>query len=311
MLAENGALSDIIFAGARILECGCGPCIGMGQSPATNAVSLRTVNRNFEGRSGTKSAQVYIVSPETAVASALSGKVTDPHSLGDMPLINMPEHFMINDNLIISPVAEGKNIKIVRGPNIQPFPKNTRVPKNIEGSALIKVDDNITTDHIMPSNAKLLPYRSNVPYLADFCLTPCDPDFPARAKAAGGGFIIAGQNYGQGSSREHAALAPLQLGVKGVIAKSFARIHMANLINNGILPLVFANEWDYDEVKIGDSFTMKYAADQIRGAVNGQEVLLICKRTGEEISTRLNISERQRDILLVGGLLNYTKEANQ
>ena len=311
MLAKNGALSDIISAGARILECGCGPCIGMGQSPATNAVSLRTVNRNFEGRSGTKSAQVYIVSPETAVASALSGKVTDPHALGEAPLIDMPAHFMVNDNLIIAPAEDGKAIKVVRGPNIQPFPKNTKILKEISGAALIKVDDNITTDHIMPSNAKLLPYRSNVPYLADYCLTPCDPQFPARAKAAGGGFIIAGQNYGQGSSREHAALAPLQLGVKAVIAKSFARIHMANLINNGILPLVFDNEWDYDDIKVGDSFTIKFAADQIKAAVRGEKVMVAFTNSDKEISTRLNISERQKDILLTGGLLNYTKEENQ
>ena len=310
MLAENGGLADIISAGARILECGCGPCIGMGQAPATNAVSLRTVNRNFEGRSGTKSAQVYIVSPETAVASALSGKVTDPHTLGDAPLVSMPEHFLVNDNLIVSPAPAGETVAVVRGPNIQPFPKNTKVSKDIKGGALIKVDDNITTDHIMPSNAKLLPYRSNVPYLADYCLTPCDPKFPARAKAAGGGFIIAGQNYGQGSSREHAALAPLQLGIKAVLAKSFARIHMANLINNGILPLVFANEWDYDSIQLGDEFVIKYAADQIKSAVDGQNVLVIHLRTGEEIETRLNISARQRDILLAGGLLNYTKESN-
>ncbi|WP_312043966.1 aconitate hydratase [Anaerotignum sp.] len=310
MLAANGGLADIISAGARILECGCGPCIGMGQAPATNAVSLRTINRNFEGRSGTKSAQVYIVSPETAVASALTGKLTDPNSLGEAPFISMPEHFLVNDNLIIPPSPEGEMVNVVRGPNIQPFPKNIKVPKDIRGGALIKVDDNITTDHIMPSNAKLLPYRSNVPFLADYCLTPCDPKFPARAKAAGGGFIVAGQNYGQGSSREHAALAPLQLGVKAVLAKSFARIHMANLINNGILPLVFANEWDYDSIQLGDEFIIKYAADQIKGAVDGQDVIVTHVRKGEEIATRLNISARQRDILLAGGLLNYTKESN-
>lgn len=311
MLAANGALADIISAGARILECGCGPCIGMGQAPATNAVSLRTVNRNFEGRSGTKSAQVYIVSPETAVASALSGVLTDPHTLGEAPLVAMPEHFMVNDNLIIPPAPEGQCVKVVRGPNIQPFPKNTKVPKDIIGTVLIQVADNITTDHIMPSNAKLLPFRSNVPYLADYCLTPCDPDFPARAKKANGGFIVAGQNYGQGSSREHAALAPLQLGVKAVVAKSFARIHMANLINNGILPLVFVNEWDYDNMKVNTQFTIKYVADQIKGAAEGQIVQITNVQTGEDIPVRLNISERQRDILLAGGLLNYTKANNQ
>ncbi len=310
MLAANGALADIIASGARILECGCGPCIGMGQAPATNAVSLRTINRNFEGRSGTKSAQVYIVSPETAVASALAGKLTDPHTLGEAPEIAMPEHFLVNDNLIIPPAENGENVKVVRGPNIQPFPQNTKVPKDIRGGALIKVEDNITTDHIMPSNAKLLPFRSNVPYLADYCLTPCDPDFPARAKKAGGGFIIAGQNYGQGSSREHAALAPLQLGIKAVIAKSFARIHMANLINNGILPLVFVNEWDYDNIKLEDELVISFAADQIKYAAKGQPVTVTCVRSGEEIPTKLNISERQRDILLAGGLLNYTKASN-
>lgn len=310
MLAANGALADIISAGARILECGCGPCIGMGQAPATNAVSLRTVNRNFEGRSGTKSAQVYIVSPETAVASALSGKLTDPHTLGEAPLVSMPEHFLVNDNLILPPAPEGECVKVVRGPNIQPFPKNTQLAKELKGDALIKVGDNITTDHIMPSNAKLLPFRSNVPYLADYCLTPCDPEFPARAKVAGGGFIIAGQNYGQGSSREHAALAPVQLGIKAVIAKSFARIHMANLINNGILPLVFVNEWDYDNIRLGDSLIIKYAADQVSGAADGQDVMVTLLRTGEDFPTRLNISARQRDILLAGGLLNYTKEAH-
>jgi len=310
MLAANGGLSDIISAGARVLECGCGPCIGMGQAPATNAVSLRTINRNFEGRSGTKSAQVYIVSPETAVASALSGKITVPQALGNAPNVSTPDKFMINDNLVIPPSESGESIKVVRGPNIQPFPKNTKLPKSIKGGVLIKVVDNITTDHIMPSNAKLLPYRSNVPYLADFCLTPCDPAFPARAKAAGGGIIIAGQNYGQGSSREHAALAPLQLGIKAVIAKSFARIHMANLINNGILPLVFNNEWDYDTLRLGDELAIKFAEDQVKGAVEGQAVIVTNTQTGEEISTRLNISPRQRDILLAGGLLNFTKAGN-
>ena len=310
MLAANGGLSDIISAGARVLECGCGPCIGMGQAPATNAVSLRTINRNFEGRSGTKSAQVYIVSPETAVASALSGKITVPQALGNAPNVSTPDKFMINDNLVIPPSESEESIKVVRGPNIQPFPKNTKLPKSIKGGVLIKVVDNITTDHIMPSNAKLLPYRSNVPYLADFCLTPCDPAFPARAKAAGGGIIIAGQNYGQGSSREHAALAPLQLGIKAVIAKSFARIHMANLINNGILPLVFNNEWDYDTLRLGDELAIKFAEDQVKGAVEGQAVIVTNTQTGEEISTRLNISPRQRDILLAGGLLNFTKAGN-
>ena len=311
MLALNGALSDMISAGARILESACGPCIGMGQSPNSGGVSLRTFNRNFEGRSGTKDGQIYLVSPEVAAASALTGYLTDPRELGNAPKISMPEHFIVNDNMIEAPASpeDADKVEVLRGPNIKPFPKTEKLPEDITAKAVLKVGDNITTDHIMPSNAKLLPFRSNVPYLADYCLTPCDPEFPARAKAAGGCFIIAGQNYGQGSSREHAALAPLQLGVKGVIAKSFARIHMANLINNGILPLVFVNEWDYDNIRLGDEFVIKYAADQIKGAVEGQNVMVTLVRTGEEIPTRLNISARQCDILLAGGLLNYTKEA--
>ena len=311
MIAENGALADMIAAGARILESACGPCIGMGQSPNSKGVSLRTFNRNFEGRSGTKDGQIYLVSPEMAAVSALTGYLTDPRTLGDMPEFKLPEHFKINDNMVVPPVDEAdmESVEVLRGPNIKPFPQTSPLDDSIDCQVSLKVGDNITTDHIMPSNAKLLPFRSNVPYLADYCLTPCDPEFPARAKAAGGGFIIAGQNYGQGSSREHAALAPLQLGVKGVIAKSFARIHMANLINNGILPLVFVNEWDYDNIRLGDEFVIKYAADQIKGAVEGQNVMVTLVRTGEEIPTRLNISARQCDILLAGGLLNYTKEA--
>ena len=309
-LANNGALGTLVTAGARILECACGPCIGMGQAPATGAVSLRTFNRNFYGRSGTPSANVYLVSPEAAAVSAVTGVLTDPETYGLKPMYDVPEHFEIDDGMLVVPPEDGSGVEVVRGPNIKPFPKAAPPAETLSGKALIKLGDNITTDHIMPSNAKLLPFRSNVPYLADYCLTPCDPEFPARAKKAGGGFIIAGQNYGQGSSREHAALAPLQLGVKAVIAKSFARIHMANLINNGILPLVFVNEWDYDNIKIGDEFVIKYAADQIKGAAQGQIVNVTCVKTGEEIPTRLNISERQRDILLAGGLLNYTKESN-
>ncbi len=238
MLAQNGALADMVAAGARILESACGPCIGMGQSPKTDAISLRTFNRNFYGRSGTTSAQVYLVSPETAAASAIAGVLTDPRELGEAPVVKMPEAFLANDNMVVSPAEDGASVEVVRGPNIKPFPVNTALPEVVSGKTLIKVEDNITTDHIMPSNAKLLPFRSNVPYLAEFCLTPCDPKFPTRAKENGGGFVIGGSNYGQGSSREHAALAPLYLGVKAVIAKSFARFHMANLIISGIMPLV-------------------------------------------------------------------------
>lgn len=308
MLADCGALSDMIAAGARILESACGPCIGMGQSPRTNAVSLRTNNRNFFGRSGTESASVYLVSPEVAAASALSGVMTDPRVLGEAPEISMPDHFLINDNLVVLPAADGSSVEVVRGPNIKPFPINSAVSGQISGKALIKVEDNITTDHIMPSNAKLLPYRSNVPYLADYCLTPCDPEFPARAKAQGGGFIIAGANYGQGSSREHAALAPLQLGIKGVLAKSFARIHMANLINNGILPLTFADPADYDSINLLDDLLVEDAEALILGLVAGKNLTVTNKTTNRDIICTLPLSERQAGILLAGGLLNFTRK---
>ena len=308
MLAECGALADMIAAGARILEAACGPCIGMGQSPRTDAVSLRTNNRNFYGRSGTASAQVYLVSPEVAAASAISGVLTDPRQLGDMPSIDMPDHFLINDNLVIPPAEDGSDVSVLRGPNIQPFPINKAVEGNIGGKALLKVEDNITTDHIMPSNAKLLPYRSNVPYLADFCLTPCDPQFPARAKAENGGMIIAGDNYGQGSSREHAALAPLQLGIKAVLAKSFARIHMANLINNGILPLTFADPNDYDSVDMMDELLIEEAGSQILGLAAEKPLKVINKTKGKEMETLLPLSSRQVEIVLAGGLLNYTRK---
>ncbi|NCA98715.1 MAG: aconitate hydratase [Clostridia bacterium] len=308
MLSRLGALTDMIDAGARILESACGPCIGMGQSPRTNAVSLRTINRNFYGRSGTASAQVYLVSPEVAAASAVAGVLTDPRDLGEMPNVVLPAAFDINDNLVILPAPEGNTVEVVRGPNIQPFPVNIEVPAEIGGKALIKVEDNITTDHIMPSNAKLLPYRSNVPYLADYCLTPCDPEFPARAKANNGGFIIAGANYGQGSSREHAALAPLQLGVKAVLAKSFARIHMANLINNGILPLTFVQPEDYDTIDLLDELTIAKAPEQIQALVEGQNLVVMNMTQGRTMELSLPLSERQAKILLAGGLLNFTRQ---
>jgi aconitate hydratase len=308
MLAKLGALSDMIDAGARILEAACGPCIGMGQSPKTNAVSLRTNNRNFYGRSGTSSAQVYLVSPEVAAASALTGVLTDPRTLGEMPEVHLPASFDINDNLIVLPAPPDNHVEVIRGPNIKPFPVNTPVGAKIAGKSLIKVEDNITTDHIMPSNAKLLPYRSNVPYLADFCLTPCDPEFPARAKANHGGFIIAGANYGQGSSREHAALAPLQLGVKGVLAKSFARIHMANLINNGILPLTFVDPADYDKIDLLDELAISDAPAQIKALVTGHNMVVRNLTKQKDILVSLPLSARQADILLAGGLLNYTRQ---
>lgn len=305
MLAENGALADLVSSGARILECACGPCIGMGQSPNTDGISLRTFNRNFEGRSGTKSAKVYLTSPEVAAVSALTGFITDPGEyLGGLDLsIPMPEEFLINDNLIVPPAPENNDVAIKRGPNIKPFPKSYPLEETVSGKALIKVSDNITTDHIMPSNAKLLPYRSNIPYLSDYCLTPCDKDFPQRAKENKGGFIIAGLNYGQGSSREHAALAPLYLGIKGVIAKSFARIHKANLINNGIIPLVFKNAEDYETIDVNDCLLIENAKAQIK---NG-EVIVINKTKDKEYKTAIELSERQIDMILEGGLLNTLK----
>ncbi len=304
MLAENGALADMIDAGARVLESACGPCIGMGQAPRTNAVSLRTNNRNFEGRSGTKSAQVYLVSPETAAISAITGVLTDPCILGERLEIEMPEKFYINDNMVEAPAKEGLEPDVVRGPNIKEFPVNRALEEKVSGKVLIKVEDNITTDHIMPSNAKLLPYRSNIPYLSDFCLTPCDPEFPARAKANGGGIIVGGHNYGQGSSREHAALVPLYLGVRAVIAKSFARIHMANLINSGIIPLTFENEADYDGICETDELLIENAEAAIRsGNVTVKNVT-----KGTEFKTVITLSERQKDIIAAGGLLNYTRK---
>ena len=305
-LAKNGALAKLVTAGARVLECACGPCIGMGQAPATNAISLRTFNRNFYGRSGTPSAGVYLVSPETAAVSAVEGYLTDPERHGTEPPYDVPERFEIDDGMLIMPPADGRNVDVVRGPNIKPFPRAVPPAETMSGEALIKLGDNITTDHIMPSNAKLLPFRSNVPYLADFCLSPCDPDFAARAKAKNGGFIVAGENYGQGSSREHAALAPLYLGVKAVLARSFARIHRANLINNGILPLTFADAADYDAVNEGDEIVIADAPAQIAAAAEGGAVT--ASIAGREVELRLDITPRQRDILLAGGLLNYTRE---
>ncbi|PYG88860.1 aconitase [Ruminiclostridium sufflavum DSM 19573] len=308
MLAQNGALADMVAAGARILESACGPCIGMGQAPCTDAVSLRTFNRNFEGRSGTTSAKVYLVSPEVAAASALTGVLTDPRELGEAPKIEMPEQFLINDNMVIAPAPEGNDVEVVRGPNIKPFPLNKALAEKVAGKALIKVGDNITTDHIMPSNAKLLPFRSNVPHLAEYCLTPCDPEFPARAKANGGGFIIGGSNYGQGSSREHAALAPLQLGVKGVLAKSFARIHMANLINSGIIPMTFENEADYDSIDLNDELVIENATEQVKKA----DTIVVRNLTkNTQFSVKVTLSERQVQIILAGGLLNFTREQSR
>jgi len=303
MLSKNGALGDMIDSGARILESACGPCIGMGQAPATNAVSLRTFNRNFKGRSGTVSASVYIVSPEVAVASALTGYITDPRELGEAVVVPMPEKFLINDNLIITPAEDGAGLVVKRGPNIKPFPIAKVLEGNVEGKVLTKLEDNITTDDIMPSNAKLLPFRSNIPYLSEFCLTPCDAEFPTKAKKYDGGIIIAGANYGQGSSREHAALAPLYLGIKAVIAKSFARIHKANLINNAIIPLVFKDVKDYEDIEFMDELVIEDVANQIEKGI----VIVKNITKGSEYKTLPEVTEREKQMLIHGGLINLMK----
>ena len=307
MLAACGALNDILASGARLLECACGPCIGMGFSPNSGGVSLRTFNRNFLGRSGTKDAQVYLVSPETAAASALTGYITDPTTLPPIPDIRLPERFAIDDSSVLQPLppAEAAEAVVVRGPNIKPFPKGKPVGDEISAQLVLKVGDNITTDHIMPAGAKVLPYRSNIPKMSEFCFEVCDPDFPARAKAAGSGIILGGSNYGQGSSREHAALVPMYLGIRAVVAKSFARIHVANLINAGILPLTFENEADYDKFTQGDKLT-------ISGILEGMDTGFVTMKneTGEQARLHCNLTQRQKEILLAGGLLEYTREAN-
>ena len=307
MLADCGALSKLISAGARILECACGPCIGMGQSPNSAGVSLRTFNRNFEGRSGTKDGQIYLVSPETAAASALTGVFTDPRDLGGQLNVDMPTSFKINDNLIIPPIEEERmdEIEILRGPNIKPFPVSEKLADTVSAKCLLKVGDNITTDHIMPAGAKILPYRSNIPYLSNFCFAVCDKDFPERCKANGEGIIIGGANYGQGSSREHAALVPLYLGIKAVVAKSFARIHVANLINAGIIPLEFENQDDYDEISLMDELEL---VDIRQVIAEGQAPTLLNKTTGKTYQLKGSFSQRQKQMLLCGGLLNYTRE---
>ena len=307
MLAACGALNDILASGARLLECACGPCIGMGFSPNSGGVSLRTFNRNFLGRSGTKDAQVYLVSPETAAASALTGYITDPTTLPPIPDIRLPERFAIDDSSVLQPLppAEAAEAVVVRGPNIKPFPKGKPVGDEISAQLVLKVGDNITTDHIMPAGAKVLPYRSNIPKMSEFCFEVCDPDFPARAKAAGSGIILGGSNYGQGSSREHAALVPMYLGIRAVVAKSFARIHVANLINAGILPLTFENEADYDKFTQGDKLT-------ISGILEGMDTGFVTMKNEAGAQARLhcNLTQRQKEILLAGGLLEYTREAN-
>ena len=309
MLAECGALADLIAAGARILECACGPCIGMGFSPKSAGVSLRTFNRNFLARSGTADAQVYLVSPETAAASAITGVFTDPTTLGAAPSVAIPKKFTVNDNLIEMPasVEDAKSVAVERGPNIKPIPVGKAPDENLVSKLILKVGDNITTDHIMPAGTKVLPYRSNVPKLSEFCFTVCDKDFPERAKAEGGGIILGGANYGQGSSREHAALVPLYLGIKAVIAKSFARIHVANLINFGIVPMTLANEADYDKLAQGDTLRIENFKESIE---KFDTATLVNDKNGERVTLNLNLTARQREILLAGGTLNFTKAQN-
>ena len=308
MMARCGALSDLIDAGARILECACGPCIGMGQSPNSKGISLRTFNRNFEGRSGTRDGQIYLVSPETAAASAVAGVFTDPRSLGEMPPYIMPEKFYINDNMVTPPASpeEAKKVEILRGPNIKPFPVNTPLAESIEAKVSLKVGDNITTDHIMPAGAKILPLRSNIPAISQHCFAVCDESFPKRARELGKSIVVGGVNYGQGSSREHAALAPLYLGVKAIICKSFARIHRQNLINNGIIPLEFISEEDYAKVEQGDELLI----ESIRSVLeNDSDIVVRNKTKNIDIPVKCELSERGKGMILAGGLLNYTKNS--
>ena len=306
MLSECGALTDILASGARLLECACGPCIGMGFSPNSAGVSLRTFNRNFEGRSGTADGQVYLVSPETAVAAAITGYITDPRTLGEMPEVTMPDTFKIDDSAVIPPASEeeAKDLEVLRGPNIKPFPTEIPQEDSLTAELALKVGDNITTDHIMPAGAKILPYRSNIPHLSQFCFGVCDTSFPERAKALGRSIIVGGSNYGQGSSREHAALVPMYLGVRAVITKSFARIHVANLINAGIMPLTFKNPDDYDKLSQGDKLTL---SNVFEGMDNG-EITLTNETTGESFALSCSFTERQKEILKAGGLLSFTKK---
>ena len=307
MLARNGALADMIAAGARVLECACGPCIGMGQSPKSAGISLRTFNRNFLGRSGTKDAGVYLVSPEVAAVSAVTGYLTDPRTFGECPSVTMPGEFSVNDNMIELPAPESEAASVIveRGPNIKPFPLSEKLPDSLEKECILKVGDNITTDHIMPAGSKILPYRSNIPYLSKYCFAVCDESFPERAKQSGGGIVVGGSNYGQGSSREHAALVPLYLGIRAVITKSFARIHKANLINSGILPLVFDDPSDYDRIEQGDLLVLPAVKEEL---ASGAEITLTDKTKGFSCKLICDCSERQREMLMYGGLINMMKE---
>lgn len=306
MISKSGALSDMLTAGARILETACGPCIGMGQAPSSAAVSIRTYNRNFEGRSGTPDAKIYLLSPETAAFSAIKGVITDPRKMGKPVKVAMPKKFVIDDSMIIPPSKHPENVEVVRGPNIKPLPRKETLADSISGSVILKVGDNITTDHIMPAGAKILPLRSNIPAIAEHVFEMVDHEFAKRAKSNNGGFIVGGSNYGQGSSREHAALAPMYLGIKAVITKSFARIHYANLVNFGIMPLVFQNESDYDLVSQGDTIEMSGIKNQIK---NGNTINAKTG-SGKELVLKHSLTPRQVEIIIAGGLLNYTVKNN-
>lgn len=306
-ITQNGAMSNIISAGSRIMESACGACIGMGASPASDTVTVRSFNRNWEGRSGTANDLVYLASAETCIATALNGKLTDPRKLGEYPKIDWPESFIIDDSMIIPPAEDGSGLSVIRGPNIKPLPVAKPLPSDISGETLIKLGDDISTDGIMPAGAKILPLRSNIPAISEHVFIQIDAGFAARAKQKGGGFIVAGDNYGQGSSREHAALAPMYLGVKAVITKSFARIHKANLVNFGILPLEFADKNDHAAIEQGSVISMEgvrrlveSGAREIPATVDGKKIMLI-----------LDVSDRQRNVLLAGGLLNHTKQMVQ
>jgi len=304
MIGQSGALASLVAAGARILEAACGPCIGMGQAPASGAVSLRSFNRNFEGRSGTADAKLYLASAEVCAVAAIRGEITDPRELGKAPQVHMPSHFVINDNMILPPAEDPSKVEIIRGPNIKPLPTRGPLEDPLEGEVLLITEDNVTTDHIMPAGAQILPLRSNIPALSEYAFTRIDPTFPKRAREAGGGLIVGGENYGQGSSREHAALVPMYLGIKAVLAKSFARIHRANLINFGILPLVFADPADYGRLRQGDRLRL----EGVRQALEGGQPLTVQNLTqGYSFPVRYDLSPRQVQIILAGGLLNYIK----
>jgi aconitate hydratase len=305
MIAQNGALADIISSGARIIESACGPCIGMGQAPSSGAVSIRSFNRNFEGRSGTRDAKVYLASPETCVACALTGKITDPSTLGKMPKIEIPDKFVWDDNGIIPPAKDPKKVEVLRGPNIKPLPVNEPLADKLEAPVVLKVADNITTDHIMPAGSKVLPLRSNIPAISEFVFNIIDPTYPKRAKEAGKSFVVGGDNYGQGSSREHAALAPMYLGLKAVIVKSFARIHRANLINFGILPLTFVQASDYDSISQGDKLEIP---DLMQVIKVDHPFPVKNLTTGKSIQVVHGLTGRQQEIIMAGGLLNWTKQ---